>query len=118
MLSYRSCFCPLVVVKFRRALEPSINAVPDGPRRKVTKASGNLLIGFSGGLGSTVLIDMVHRTYFSYRAPEIEMASGKLKGGKDHPRNDVVWPRAAICYVDVCNAVPGVRPPPLFFWFN
>ena len=96
-----------MATKFRRSLEPSINAIPDGPRRTALKASGNLLVGFSGGLGSTVLLDLVSQCYFSAGTATVNGAS-KLKGGKDHPRNASVWPRAAICYVEVCGAFPGV----------
>jgi cytoplasmic tRNA 2-thiolation protein 2 len=106
---FRTCFEIFTTIKFRRTLEPSINEIPDGPRRKAIKASGNLCIGFSGGLGSTVLLDLVHRMYFSYREGTIDPETGKAKGGKDHPRNDIVWPQISVCYVEISNAIPGVR---------
>jgi cytoplasmic tRNA 2-thiolation protein 2 len=67
------------------------------------KAPGNLLIGFSGGLGSTVLLDLISKVYFS---PGMET---KLRGGTDHPRNTSVWNEATVCYVEICSAFPGVR---------
>jgi hypothetical protein len=105
----RSCFLPLVTHKFRRGLEPSIN--PAGQRRSVLKPSGNLLVGFSGGLGSTVLLDMIYRCYYS----EESKLSNQEKGGKDYPRNDV-WKRVSVCWVDVCEAFPEVRPMLSFFF--
>lgn len=97
----RNCFIPFIIYKFRRALEPSVN--PTSQRRNVLKPSGNLLIGFSGGLGSTVLLDLVHRCYYS----EEGKLSNEEKGGKDAPRNNV-WPKVSVCYVEVSEAYPGV----------
>ena len=97
----------MVAAKFRRSLEPSINLTPDGSRRKALKASGNLLLGFSGGLGSTVLLDLVNQSYFSVQEPPSD--TGKPRGGKDHPRNSSVWPKAAACYVETCSLFSGVR---------
>jgi cytoplasmic tRNA 2-thiolation protein 2 len=99
----------MVATKFRRSLEPSVNSIPDGPRRKALRASGNLLLGLSGGLGSTVLLDLVNQSYFSTQDPPISDDTGKPRGGKDHPRNLSVWRRAAVCYVETCSAFPGVR---------
>jgi cytoplasmic tRNA 2-thiolation protein 2 len=73
------------------------------------KASGNLLVGFSGGLGSTVLLDLLSKVYFLQAQPTASDA--KQKGGKDNPRNARVWNKASVCYVEVCNAFPGVCPP-------
>jgi cytoplasmic tRNA 2-thiolation protein 2 len=97
----RNCFIPFIIYKFRRALEPSVN--PNSQRRNVLKPSGNLLIGFSGGLGSTVLLDLVHRCYYS----EEGKLSNEEKGGKDAPRNNV-WPKVFVCYVEVSEAYPEV----------
>lgn len=105
---FRECFFPMVATRFRHLLEPSINPVPDGPRRKALKASGNLLIGLSGGLGSTVLLDLVNQSYFSTQAPPDN--TGKPRGGKNHPRNASVWRQAAVCYVETCSAFLGVSP--------
>ena len=63
-------------------------------------ASGNLTIGFSGGLGSTVLLDIIHQCYFRHKA--------EIKGGKSHPRNERIWQKAFVCYVDSHNAFPEV----------
>lgn len=101
---YRECFHPMISTKFRKSLEPSVNVVPDGPRRRPLKASGNLLLGLSGGLGSAVLLNLLSQCYFATKQVE---ESGK--GGKDHPRNTSVWPKAAACYVEICSAFPGVR---------
>lgn len=96
-------------MKFRRSLEPSVNQKPDGPRKTALKASGNLLIAFSAGLGSTVLLDLVSRCYFSPHLRTTEDVR-KPKGGKDHPRNASVWKKASVCYVEVSNAFPEVHP--------
>lgn len=69
------------------------------------KASGNLLLGFSGGLGSTILLDVIHQHYI---APVTTIVDGKPKGGKDHPRNDQVWGKVYVCYVEPCAAFPEV----------
>lgn len=89
--------------KFRRSLEPLVNPKPDGPRRTALKPQGNLLVGFSGGLGSTVLLDLVHRYYV---APDKALITDE--GGSHHPRNERVWKRVIVCYVEVCDAFPEV----------
>lgn len=104
----KECFFLMIAAKFRRSLEPSINPVPDGPRRKA-KASGNLLVGLSGGLGSTVLLDLVYQSYLSTQELPISDDMRKPKGGKDHPRHLSVWPQAAVCYVETCSAFQGMR---------
>lgn len=103
----RACFFPLIETRFRRSLEPSINVIPDGPRRKGLKATGSLVIAFSGGINSTALLDLVAKTYFAPRTDDPE----KMKGGKEHPRNadKSVWKgRPAVCFVEVCGAFSGV----------
>ncbi|KAJ6531827.1 hypothetical protein B0H19DRAFT_965895 [Mycena capillaripes] len=97
----KECFFPMVSAKFRRILKPTINA---GTPTKGLKPAGDLCIGFSGGLGSTVLLDLVSESYFSPLTGE-----DALKGGKDHPRNANVWKKATVCYVEICNALPGTR---------
>ncbi|KDQ24464.1 hypothetical protein PLEOSDRAFT_1047482 [Pleurotus ostreatus PC15] len=101
----RECFLPLVNTKFRKILQPSIKEKLDGPRQKSLKASGNLTMGLSGGLGSTVLMDLVAKNYFRSSGPEDN------KGGKDHPRklNEKVWKAGYVCYVEVSDAFPGMR---------
>lgn len=89
--------------KFRRSLEPYINAKPDGPRKTALKPTGDLLIGFSGGPGSSVLLDLIHRTYIS---PDLGQTNPQ--GGRDHPRKDRVWKRVNVCYVEVAAAFPQV----------
>ncbi|KAH7925493.1 hypothetical protein BV22DRAFT_1104929 [Leucogyrophana mollusca] len=103
----RDCFSPLVTMKFRKALQPAINASAGTSKRPRLKAEGNLLMAFSGGLGSSVLLDIIHSTYFSGQPPVDE--DGNPVGGKKHPRNASVWPSASVCYVEVCSAFPGMR---------
>lgn len=89
--------------KFRRCLEPYVNATHDGPRHKGLKPSGNLIIGLSGGLGSTVLLDLVYRLYIS---PDLGLRS--TEGGSNHPMHERVWKKVYACYVETSDALPGV----------
>ncbi|KAF7327723.1 Cytoplasmic tRNA 2-thiolation protein 2 [Mycena kentingensis (nom. inval.)] len=99
----RECFFPTVITKFKRVLEPSIS----GSRSKRgLKASGNLCLAFSGGLGSTVLLDLISTVYFSTDGHDWSRGKG---GGTNHPRNEPVWNKATVCYVEVCSAIPGAR---------
>lgn len=104
---YRDCFTPLISTKFRQALEPLINHVSAGPRRGALKPSGGLLIGFSGGLGSSVLLDLVHKVYCT------SAGGDELKGGREHPRRNRVWKKIHVCYVETSDAFPEARQPPL-----
>ena len=97
----RDCFFPFMSFKFRRSLEPFVNEKPDGPRKTALKPTGDLLLGYSGGLGSSVLLDLVHRSYIS---PDLG------QGGTNHPRKDRVWKKINVCYVEVCDAFPKVSP--------
>ncbi|TCD65230.1 hypothetical protein EIP91_002938 [Steccherinum ochraceum] len=99
----KECFVPLTTHKFRRSLEPFVNAKPDGPRRTALKPQGNLLVGFSGGLGSTVLLDLVHRYYV---VPDKALIQDD--GGSHHPRHERVWKRVVVGYVEVCDAFPSM----------
>lgn len=29
-------------------------------------------------------------------------------GGKQHPRHEKVWKKVTVCYVEICDAFPGV----------
>ncbi|KAH9838649.1 uncharacterized protein C8Q71DRAFT_752306 [Rhodofomes roseus] len=100
----KDCFSPLITHKFRRGLEPSVNQKADGPRRTALKPDGNLLVGFSGGLGSTVLLDLVHRCYVS-----MDQSTMPSDGGKNHPRHEKVWNRVTVCYVEISGAFPAMR---------
>ncbi|KAI0359973.1 hypothetical protein OH77DRAFT_1471896 [Trametes cingulata] len=100
----KECFLSLVVHRFRRALEPTVNAKPDGPRRTALKPTGNLLVGFSGGLGSSVLLELVHRCYVA-----LDKSTMPADGGRDHPRHERVWKKVTVCYVEVCDAFPGMK---------
>ena len=99
----RECFIPLITFRFRKALEPHINAKPDGPRRTALRPTGNLLVAFSGGLGSAVLLDLVNRCYVS---PDESLVT--TEGGRDHPRHERVWKKVTVCYVELCSAFPEV----------
>jgi cytoplasmic tRNA 2-thiolation protein 2 len=68
----------------------------------VLKPSGSLLVGFSGGLGSTVLLDLVHKIYCA------KPGSEELKGGKEHPRKNRVWKKIYVCYVETSDVYPEV----------
>ncbi|KAG1762725.1 hypothetical protein EDD22DRAFT_778047 [Suillus occidentalis] len=103
----KECFTPIVDMKFRKALEPSVNARAGTSKRPKLKASGSLCLGFSGGLGSSILLDIVHNTYFSSRPPLDD--SGKPRGGINHPRNASVWPSCIVCYVETCGAFAGMQ---------
>lgn len=106
----RDCFTPLQTTKFKRSLEPSINpasASTSGPRRTKLKATGNLMIGFSGGPGSTVLLNLVSRCYISNEPVDNPDGNSKPKGGTKHPRNQNVWKETRACYVEMCGAFPG-----------
>ncbi|KIK97758.1 hypothetical protein PAXRUDRAFT_824580 [Paxillus rubicundulus Ve08.2h10] len=103
----KDCLTPLVTLKFRRALEPLVNASSGTSKRPKLKASGSLTLGFSGGLGSSVLLDIVYKTYFANQ-PSVD-PSGEPRGGANHPRNTNVWSSCAVCYVEVCNAFTETR---------
>lgn len=64
------------------------------------KPWGNLTIGFSGGLGSTVLLDLVRRCYYS--PEEVDEKKG------NNPRNDEIWKKVTVCYVEVSEVYPEV----------
>ncbi|KAF9048629.1 hypothetical protein BJ165DRAFT_1039560 [Panaeolus papilionaceus] len=100
----KSCFFPLIEARFKKSLEPTINS--SGPRRKALKAVGSLVIGFSGGIGSRTLLDLVVKTYFAPRGV-ITTDDDNLRGGTNHPRNKEqgVWEgRPTVCFVDTSSA--------------
>lgn len=86
-------------------MNPAINFSDVKPQKRGSlKAPGNLLIGFSGGLGSTVLLDLVKTCYFTH------MDAAMSKGGKEHPRkHGRAWDRAIVCYVECSEGHDGVR---------
>ena len=96
---FRSCFDPLVKHKFKKGLEQFINI--SGQKKAVLKPWGNLTIGFSGGLGSTALLDLVKRCYYSFE--EVDDKKG------NNPRNDGIWKKVTVCYVEVSEVYPEVR---------
>lgn len=89
--------------KFKKGLEPFINA--SGQKKAALKPWGNLTIAFSGGLGSTVLLDLVRRCYYS--SGEVDEKEKKKKKG-NNPRNDGVWKQVAVCYVEMSEVYPEV----------
>ena len=98
--AFRSCFDPLVKHKFKKGLEPFINV--SSQKKAVLKPWGNLTIGFSGGLSSTVLLDLVKRCYYS--SEEVDEKKG------NNPRNDGIWKKVTVCYVEVSEVYPKVFP--------
>lgn len=97
----RDCFFHLISLRFRRTLEPHINPNPQQHRRKGLKASGNLLIGLSGGLGSSILLDLVQKTYLSLR---------ERQQGDQNPNGVACpWSKVFVAYVDISGVIPGVR---------
>lgn len=101
----RDCFFPLISLRFRRTLEPHINPNPQQHRRKGLKASGNLLIGLSGGLGSSVLLDMIQKTYLSPR---------ERQQGDQNPNGITCpWSKIFVVYVDISGIMIGVREFPI-----
>jgi cytoplasmic tRNA 2-thiolation protein 2 len=100
LVGLRDCFLPSLRYKCRRSIETHFGT----RKRSALKASGNLLLGFSGGLGSTVLLHLISETYF---APERVPQS---TGGASVPlKKGNVWNKGIVCYVEVCGAFPGVR---------
>ncbi|CUA76089.1 Cytoplasmic tRNA 2-thiolation protein 2 [Danio rerio] [Rhizoctonia solani] len=105
----RSCFVTQLGHKFRRCLEPTINAdqpsAPPGsrgvPLRPVLKAAGNLLVGFSGGSGSSLLLDLIYETYFT--PAKLDPA----RGTKAKSKRENVWPIAHVAFIDTSTAYPG-----------
>jgi len=96
--------------RFRKSLEPSINPPVKSdsavPLRPYLKASGNLLIGFSGGVGSSVLLDLVHESYFVPERPVV--ATKGTRAGTIQSKRSEVWKKAAVVYVELAEAFEGV----------
>jgi hypothetical protein len=83
---FRSCFTPLITNKFRRTMETEA----DSPTK-------SFLIGFSGSLESSVLLDLVNITYLARQGRGKKYSS--LKEGTTV---------AKVCYVETCGAYPNV----------
>ena len=87
--------------KFKKGLEPFINI--SDQKKAVFKPWGNLAIGFSGGLGSVVLLDLVGRCYYSSKDVD------ERKGNSS--RNNEIWKKVTVCYVEmseVYRGTPGI----------
>jgi cytoplasmic tRNA 2-thiolation protein 2 len=100
----RDCLPAVIMVKFRGVLDPNINPLEENMSlRGSLNAAGNLLIGYSGGLGSTVLLDLLRLCYLT----PMDLTAGK--GGKRHPRKGCKpWNRLIICYIECGGAYPDV----------
>ncbi|KAG8920706.1 hypothetical protein FRC02_000743 [Tulasnella sp. 418] len=98
----RDCFFPTVTLKFRRALEITINP-PHRPRSKYEplRADGSLVIGFSGGIGSAILLDTIWRTYV--------LEWNEVPSGSKKPPKPPVWNKVWVAYVEQANAFDGVE---------
>ncbi|KAG8955883.1 hypothetical protein FRC04_006330 [Tulasnella sp. 424] len=105
----KSCFYPTVDLKFRRALAQLLN--PSGQRRSKAPtqqagssqdAEGNLLLGFSGGIGSAILLDMVARRYIE--DADENAVSDERKSGAEGKRRPSVWKKIRVAYVEQCSA--------------
>ncbi|XP_006459409.1 hypothetical protein AGABI2DRAFT_65827 [Agaricus bisporus var. bisporus H97] len=95
----KDCFFPLISLRFRRTLEPHINPNSQQHRRKGLKASRNLLIGLSGGLGSSVLLDVIQKTYLSPR---------ERQQGDQNPNGITCpWSKIFVVYVDISGIMIG-----------
>ncbi|CAE6410400.1 unnamed protein product [Rhizoctonia solani] len=105
----RTCFVTQMGHKFRRCLEPLINPPQPGPPpgsrgvplRPVLKAAGDLLVAFSGGSGSSLLLDLVHESYFT--PAQLDPA----RGTKAKSKRENVWSTARVAFVDTSAAYPG-----------
>lgn len=92
----KECFFPLISIRFRRTLESHVNPTPQLHRRKGLKASGNLLVGFSGGLGSSVLLDLIYKTY---------LTPNERQEGDQNPNGGCPWPNVFVASVDISGAL-------------
>ena len=102
--SRRSCFFDFVQSKFRRSLDPTINQSSIGPRSKL-KVAGHLCLGFSGGIGSSVLLDLVYSSFF-----EDDMEEKRKTKGEKYPAKARVWEKAYVVWIDLSCIYPEVRP--------
>lgn len=115
----KDCFLFLVIGRFRKSLEPYINDFgreSHRKRQKSLKAPGDVMIAFSGGLGSTVLLDLVYKCYFEGRGDLAVESEDGTRGGKDHPRNELAWKKAVVCYINqgALNQVSDIHETPEF----
>ena len=99
--SFRDCFTDLLLYRSRRILDLSVHG--GSGKKRIMKAPGNLMIGYSGGLGSSVLLDLITWTYFTDRSEEFVQRSGV-----NHPRHTRVWENAYATYIDISAAFEGV----------
>lgn len=66
--------------------------------------AGDLLLGFSGGIGSAILLDMVWRRYIM---DADETGAPDAKGGSER-RRPSVWKKIRVAYVEQCAAYTNV----------
>jgi cytoplasmic tRNA 2-thiolation protein 2 len=98
----------MVGLKFRKVLEPVINPAHN-KRTKLSQtleASGDLCMGFSGGIGSSILLGMIWRIYIH---DWNEVPGSNEKGGTKKPYRPPVWKRIRVVYVEQSSAYEGVR---------
>ena len=94
-----------VSLKFRKALGEVLN--PTGQRRATRPSvdGKNLLLGFSGGIGSSILLDMIWSRYYSEPAENV-VSPGSV-GSRRRPST---WKTVKVAYVEQCAVHEDVRP--------
>ncbi|KAG8908422.1 hypothetical protein FRB99_006627 [Tulasnella sp. 403] len=101
----KDCFYHTVSLKFRKAMASLLTPGPRSktPRKKGDKCHGSLLLAYSGGIGSTILLDMVQRRYIDGiddSNPDERDVSAK--------RRPPVWKAIKVAYVEQCAAYKNV----------
>lgn len=98
----RDCFTEVLLYRSRRILDLAVQG--RSSKKRTLKAPGDLMVAYSGGLGSSVLLDLVTRTYFVDRSEEFTQRSGI-----NHPRHTRVWEKAYVVHVDISSAFEGLQ---------
>ncbi|KAG9005418.1 hypothetical protein FRB93_009724 [Tulasnella sp. JGI-2019a] len=98
----KECFYSTVSLKFRKALAQLLNQNEKTKKAKTREDhnAGDLILGFSGGIGSAILLDMVWRRYIldADEKQGIDATSGSEK------RRPSVWKKIRVVYVEQCAA--------------
>ena len=102
---HRSCFVPLMSNKFCHALDQSLDL---SSYASTIEQGSNVFIGFSGGSGSAVLLDLTMRNCIG---PLDLLASGQQYRGLKKPptKRQLVWKKTYVGFVDISGAFPHVR---------
>ncbi|KAF8308656.1 uncharacterized protein EI90DRAFT_3008851 [Cantharellus anzutake] len=96
----KACLVSTVSLKVRRDLDRALEGFTSGSGR------GNVLIGYSGGAGSSMLADIVRREYIDTSLSLVQPM--KRQGSKKPPSwRSSVWNNAYIAYVDLSAALGG-----------